>query len=777
MEYLAKHNGVTLKDHSNAVAIRAKLIASMLLEGYELKQKFGTGSSYSTEDVINACYTAGLLHDAGKAVPYFQDYIKKQAEAEFSEDGIVDYVEDQTDGMRYHNEFSWAFACTYEDELRKAFGIADRKCWEAVKYAIYWHHAAAPDITEITGRDIFYSENFNIPTIAGFVSDLTGIDFSEKEAIDRNIPEYFAINPAPYEDNTLIMFVRAVLIRADREVSGYVASKDECRDTFGHIACPSFFNNERYAKQMEIVDSASDITNVVAAPAGFGKTMVGLAWALRHNQTIYWVCPRNAVIDSVFRGLVDLKGMLGLNICIQKMYTGIIQGTDGELTDTIPHIIVTNIDAITTPLASNRQAIVQHDMLTKPMVFDEFHEFSMDDCPMFAAYNLLMAVRNDFTRAQSLLVSATPITLYNESSWRNPVNYLPKKNGHYDPQHDVPYSVRIADCMDVLGNDHAQVFNVVTDAQEVAMNTEGAMCFHSKYTAEDKEANMTCIYKMYGKGAEGEKCGVASAPIIRASMDISFRRLDLMVSSPNSDMQTIGRCNRWGEGTDATITFVVPAKLSQSNKVYLDHNDIEKDHTIYHKWVECIKANLADRMTLSGLYSVLDKFNSDNADLLSRYQKELHNKGLGLFVKQCYPRRPGFTAKSIKNRGNYGSLRNTDPSISFVVKDESGVYVGPFQIGESYADFANHHVKQAFTPYYRKDRTELMTHIKSDVTFSEHFGTLYMYLTGKDGKAGQRKVEFYGTNPAMWRNPEFPFVVRPSDMKYDKVLGLQEIKD
>lgn len=777
MEYLAKHNGITLKDHSNAVAIRAKLIASTLLDGYELKAKFGTGSGYSTEDVINACYTAGLLHDAGKAVPYFQDYIKKQAEAEYTEDGIVDYVEAQTDGMRYHNEFSWAFACTFEDELRKAFGIADRKCWEAVKYAIFWHHAAAPDIAEITGRDIFYSEKFDIPAITSFVSDLAGIELSEKEAIDRNIPEYFAINPAPYEDNTLIMFVRAVLIRADREVSGYVARKDEVRATFDNIACPEFFDKERYAKQMDIVTSASDITNVVAAPAGFGKTMVGLAWALRHGQTIYWVCPRNAVIDSVYRGLVDLKGMLGLDICIQKMYTGIIQGTDGDLSDTIPHIVVTNIDAITTPLASNRQAIVQHDMLTKPMVFDEFHEFSMDDCPMFAAYNLLMSVRNDFTRAKSLLVSATPITLYNEASWRNPVNYLPKKNGHYDPQHDVPYAVCVADGMGEIGNDHAQVFNVVSDAQDVAIRNEGVMCFHSKYTAEDKEANMARIYKMYGKGAEGEKCGVASAPIIRASMDISFRRLDLMVSSPNSDMQTIGRCNRWGEGSDATITFVVPSKLSQANIVYLNHNDIEKDHTIYRKWVECIKANLVDRMTLADLYAMLDKFNADNADLLSRYQKELHNKGLGLFVKQCYPRRPGFTSKSIKHRGNYGSLRNTDPSISFVVKDEAGVYVGPFQIGESYADFANHHVKKAFKPYYRNDRTELMAHINSDTTFPEHFGTLYKYLTSKNGKGGQRKVEFYGTNAAMWRNPEFPFVVRPSDMKYDRVLGLIEIKE
>lgn len=777
MTFLAKTNGTTLKDHSNAVALRCKEIASKLLTGYELQTKFGATSAYSTDDVINACYFAGLMHDVGKAIPFFQDYLKKMTEPT-SETDLVDYIGDVDDGMRYHNEFSWSFICVYEDELRQLFSIASRTCWEAIKYAIFWHHAAAPDIEEIRGRDIFYSDKFDVESIKGYVEDATSITLPVKEITDRGIPEYFAVNPLKYEDNSLIMFVRSVLIRADREVSGYTKPNDEELETIAQVDCPASFNPSRYEKQMEIVNLANQPTNVVSAPAGFGKTIVGLSWAVRFSKTVYWVCPRNAVIDSVYRSLVDLKDVLNLDIFVEKMYTGEIQDKSESVGRNRPHIIVTNIDAITTPLANNRQANLQYIMMVNPMVFDEFHEFSMDNSPMFAAYNLLMSVRNDFTRASSLLVSATPITLYNESSFRIPVNYLPSKNGHYEPQHAVTYSVKMATHFDdTIGNNTAFVYNVVKDAQEAVTTSPNALCFHSRFTAEDKLAKLDRLYAMYGKHCTEEKVGVASGPIIRASMDISFRMLSLMVSSPNSDMQTIGRCNRWGEYDDAEITFIVPEKLTQSNRVYLDHHDFPSSHMIYSKWVECLKANMKPRMTLHDMYAMLDDFNKANIDLLARYQDDLHTKGIELLVKKSFPHRPAYTAKSIKNRGNKSSLRNPDPSISFVVQNAEGTYVGPFQVGESYADFTNHYVKDAFRPYYKKDRTELLHHVDSDPTFAEHFPKLYKHLHSKNGKAAKRMIEFYGTTTAMWRNPDYPFVVRPQDMRYDSAIGLIELDD
>lgn len=775
MTILAKHNGVSLKDHSNSVALRAKEIATSLLSGTELKKQFGP--QYSTESVITACFVAGLLHDIGKAVPYFQDYITKTEDASAEPDELVDAV--TGDATRYHNEFSWAFLCVYGTEICEKFGITDRKCYESVKSAVFWHHAAAPDYGELNySQKIFYGDQFDIKAIADFVSELVGMEFPERDVQSFVAPNLFAIEPTKYDDNVLTMFVRAVVIRADREVSGYADSFIEDRFNIETIRKPDSFNAERFAQQMDIVNLADKPTNVVAAPAGFGKTLVGMAWALKCRKTVYWVCPRNPVIESVYIGLVQLNDVLGLDVCIEKMYTGEIKGSNREDDGMCPHIVVTNLDAITKPYASNRQANMQYVMMSAPMVFDEFHEFSMDNCPMYAAYCLLIQLRNNFTKAKSLLVSATPITIYNEECFRDDerVNYLPKRNAHYQPQHDVPYNVMVKEVFDKLENGSAQVFNVVADAQEAAKSVEGAICFHSKFTDEDKKAKMDKIYSMYGKGATAEKVGVASGPIMRASLDISFRQIEFMVSTPNGDIQIIGRCDRWGEVIDATIVFVIPSNLSKANRVYLDHNDFEFTHDIYKAWTSYIKTHVKEKMTLSDIYAMLDSFNAENADLLKKYQETLYKKGLEELVKQCYPHRPAFMRKSISNKGNIGSLRNTDPSISFVVKDTDGVYCGPFQIGESYTDFSTFKAKQAFRPYFKADKSELLTHIKSDPSFEEHFPTLYKKLMGKAGKAQSNICQFYGTNPAMWRNPDYPFVVRPSDMAYDHEYGWYEIE-
>ena len=91
-----------------------------------------------------------------------------------------------------------------------------------MKSAVFWHHAAAPDYGELNySQKIFYGDQFDIKAIADFVSELVGMEFPERDVQSFVAPNLFAIEPTKYDDNVLTMFVRAVVIRADREVSGY----------------------------------------------------------------------------------------------------------------------------------------------------------------------------------------------------------------------------------------------------------------------------------------------------------------------------------------------------------------------------------------------------------------------------------------------------------------------------------------------------------------------------------------------------------------------------
>lgn len=777
MQYLAKSNGVTLTEHSHAVARRCRELASAMLDGNELRRI--VGPQYTTSDVINTCYYAGLLHDIGKAVPYYQEYIKGIDSDVYSDTDSLDTVVEPDKTTRYHNEFSWAVISTYEDELSGITGIHDKYCWEALKDAVFWHHAAAPDYDRIKGQDIFYvseiNPRFDTVPVVSYMGELLGVNFGIKDPIPRDIPGIFNVGPAKYADNTLIMFVRAVLIRADREVSGCTPHNVESIRPIQHLECPATFDRARFSEQMDIVDKADSFTNVIAAPAGFGKTAIGLAWAIRFSETVYWVCPRNAVIDSVFRSLSELKRVFDIDICIEKVYTGTVQGSDMATGKNCPHIVVTNIDAITCPVANNRHANKQYDMLVKPMVFDEFHEFSLHESPMFAAYNLLMGVRNDFTCARSLLMSATPYTLYNGLYLRNEVNYLPGENEHYAPQHDIPYKVYLAKSNSMPAHNVAHVFNVVQSAQNLASMDADAICCHSKFTADDKKHIIDGIYNMYGKNSSLNKMPVVSGPIMRASMDISFKHMELMVSSPNNDLQIIGRCNRWGEYDVATLTLIIPDEPSRADSVYLDHNDVPGTHIIYNKWKEYIEKNFHESMTLSELYSMYDRFTHENAGIIKEYQQLLHNRGMTRLVKECYPRRPVVTRKGKASRIK-STLRNPGQSVNFIVLDNNGHYVGPFQIDETAISSSSHLVpNEAFRQYYESDCTELMHIIQSDSEFSRNFPVLYRYLMSSSGKAGKRKIQSYRKNPSMSHNPDYPFIVRPCHMTYDSRLGYRYI--
>ena len=254
---LSNSKGQALIDHSRAVSLVAQ----------EMSQICG----YS-ERLQNLAYTAGLLHDIGKATKSFQDYL---ATGQTDEEAI----------SPMHHEISWAF-------LVKHHGISDDNY--LIFNAIYWHHARPLNekyeylksrdeiIDKIKGSDLK-----RISKLGGSLksSDLSGIVMDR----DEPVPDLFSPDPrCSKKTNAEMLAVRMCLISADRLVSKMPADEAAAiaRGTINPSAClpkierPSFetiprpeeYQSNRFNLQLECAQEALKTrTTIVKAPAGFGK--------------------------------------------------------------------------------------------------------------------------------------------------------------------------------------------------------------------------------------------------------------------------------------------------------------------------------------------------------------------------------------------------------------------------------------------------------------------------------------------------------------------------
>ena len=187
------------------------------------------------------------------------------------------------------------------------------------------------------------------------------------------------------------------------------------------------------------------------------------------------------------------------------------------------------------------------------MIFDEYHEL-ICEAPLFATFINLMKTRHIYTNSQTLLLSATP-TLMNflwdvEDGKRTIL--LPN---NMDTVHNGDYQITVGNNIIPMNSDSLTIFNSIRKAQEHRRNVEGIL-IHSNFLNIDIQALTKQIYDIYGKinRYSINKPNVISAPIIQASMDISFNGINESVLSPEASLQRLGRNDRWGSLKKLNIT-------------------------------------------------------------------------------------------------------------------------------------------------------------------------------------------------------------------------------
>lgn len=656
---LANSKGQNLGDHLKAVSRVAQKMARIC--GYnERLQKL-------------AC-TAGLLHDIGKATKSFQDYLSTGT----TDDEAI---------LPMHHEISWAV-------LIQNYGISDDNY--LMFNAVYWHHARPLNgdyeyfksrdevIGKIKDADIKRISNLilslKLPELAGAVMDR-----------DEAVPALFS-SDSTYNKNTNaeMLAVRMCLISADRLVSKMSADDvaaiaqgavppSAClpnaqRPFFEKIPCPAEYKASRFELQSSCAKEASKTrTTIVKAPAGYGKTLIGILYTVLQGKQSYWVCPRNVVAEAVYENILREISAMKINCSIELYLSGErkkANTTEGKIPDFSSDIVVTNIDNLLGPMVNNRTAERLFDILSGLVILDEFHEFASDS-PLFAAFVTYMRARHRLSStACTLLLSATPLNMHELWDSSDLTTLLPDKEQHYPAAHEGSYRTDfISEFPDEIKPASLCVFNSVSMAQSQLVNCQLEYLVHSRFTDTDRQQIMNNIYSAFGKAGTGVAKGerVSSAPVIQAAMDISLVNLYDSVCSPETTLQRIGRCNRWGTYDDRlpAIFLYVPDLKSAAN----ERGAIE---TIYNRklrdlWVQYLQKKITGTqlLTLKDWYEIYNSFYAEHGRDVWGFLREQYKSGLDNLI-EYYPVK--LMEDSTEKTRSGKSLRSPSGSYYFTVK-------------------------------------------------------------------------------------------------------------
>jgi CRISPR-associated endonuclease/helicase Cas3 len=630
-----------------------------------------------SEELCDIVYVAGLCHDIGKADNGFQEYIKNKSDETYGDDIIEDDAK-----YALHNEIGWAYLCKKGFRYKSKSEIKNSNIGNLILNAVYWHHGAIShkhlddykDVGSIL-KDV--DENFTefnqISKELGISKYCAGYEGTNS----AGKPNYIEPKPDRKHYNALQFIIRACVVNADRYISAKENGKqietyneiNPIRET--DIKSPNNYDTKRFNDTFEIAKQAlkAPITQI-NAPAGLGKTMVGvLAHALKGGHT-YWVVPRNTIAESLYESVNEEIKALGFNIGVELFLTGEVKKTIGK-----PSITITNIDNLMSPITTMKRAEMAYNVFKDTVIFDEYHEFAQKENGIYSAFINIMIARGSFVNGNTILLSATP-SIHNEI-WDSIIcattekecktQILPNKDKFYNAAHNKTYSINVSNDF-FEGNDTLSVYNSVKNVQDKWLSQKDCKLFHSRYTAEHKYKLLQGLLGEHGKNSKDTKSQWIASPILQASIDISFNTLNEVILSPESTMQRIGRCNRWGRNEKASI--IIDCGEDKSN---ISAIDILYDKKLNAKWHNFVKTNFIGNKTLDEIYELYGKFNEKNKEELLTYYKELYDSSTRA-LSALIPLKHHSKAQKDENMRIVASknptLRSLCPNLFYTIRDK-----------------------------------------------------------------------------------------------------------
>lgn len=652
---LAKGTGETLIDHSKLVArfsqklyaISAKEINSIMEEAVKL---------------------AALLHDIGKCTNWFQKMVLTTDGSESKKKSYIDHR---------HNEVGWAFLSKYLD--------VDDKVLDHVRDAVYWHHGITQELAKHTDSMIVAKLKANdIKNMSAFLVAVCGDKYLLKEprSLDKTAPLHFnreQFNEGQSDSNLLI---RSCIISGDRMASSVpIDTNDETIDRMISKAMTRSgdmtVTTDRYAgprfEEQWSIAKTEGRTKLAKAPAGYGKTVVGLLWASISDRRIIWVCPRNMVAESVYHSIMSDMQAMGMDISIELFLSGEVKkshkASDVGFT---ADIIVTNIDSFLFPSIKNAVAERQFLINNCDVVFDEFHEIISENA-MFAAFVNTMRCRHRLCNGRTLLLSATPMNMTSLwDSFNEKTIILPKDTTHYSAVHSKPYEVNVVNDVSLNGGANLIISNAISTSQNMKSEHQCGVLVHSKFNDARRQTIYDETISEFGKQSErhANKNNVSATHVLQAALDVSFMNLYESILSPESTLQRIGRCNRWGDNPNTSKLFFRFEKLDSERKV----RDIIYDNGLSNAWYDRLKTIHGKHMTLDEFYMIYnDHYKKEGSRILSWIRSKLNDSTIRL--QAIFPYQHSNSLFELERNiinANSNGLRSNGNQIFFIAKNTNG---------------------------------------------------------------------------------------------------------
>jgi CRISPR-associated endonuclease/helicase Cas3 len=472
-------------------------------------------------------------------------------------------------------------------------------------------------------------------------------------------------------DNSMANIVRACVITADRWVSSLSATKLQAliankkladfveqqfeinklniaSDLTNQITTclANFPEDTRSKQQTEVANKLitdDEYITVLAGVAGCGKTKIALEFAKNTDaQQIIWICPRVQICQGLFDDLTSKQYLQNATI---EIYTGEYKYTNSydDPTDKNNYfsgnIVITTIDQILNTIISHTKIDRLLNFLSAHVVFDEYHEYITMPAFNLLFAELLIARKKLKGGTKALLVSATPHYAYLKDfldiDLDDDVIEMPSFNNCKYKFEFVEYDENQLNDSNPLYKPQSKSTFVISNTAKTAQlsflknASENSLLYHSKFIKEDKKSLFKQVFNCFKQDGSNKYDILRSGPIIQASLNITCNNMVSEITTPENNLQRLGRLNRFGININKINKFIialpkdftVTKTKSKVAKFLAKHNCLKTTLAWYQFLYKATKAGKGV-FTLAEIYSLYKNF-YQQAEFTKSIQQDL----------------------------------------------------------------------------------------------------------------------------------------------------------